>query len=68
MMEEVHSVFGAGASAMTKLVSPDTDNMKIVRLCETKYPYEYLDENKGSAGQRYEELRSATLEFYDKYF
>ncbi|MBQ3528004.1 MAG: coproporphyrinogen dehydrogenase HemZ [Clostridia bacterium] len=68
MMEEVHTVFGAGASAMTKLVSPDTRNMKIKRLCETKYPYEYLDSEKGSALKRYEELRAATLEFYDKYF
>lgn len=67
MMEEVHSVFGIGASAMTKLVSPIPDNMKIQRLCETKYPYEYLDPEKSSAGERYEKLRAACLDFYGRY-
>lgn len=40
MMEEFHSVFSAGAGAVTKLVSDD--RKKIARLFEQKYPYEYL--------------------------
>ncbi|MDD6095349.1 MAG: coproporphyrinogen dehydrogenase HemZ [Clostridia bacterium] len=66
MMEEVHTVFGAGASSMTKFVSPHSDNMKIVRLSETKYPYEYLDPAKNSAEERYETLRKTAREFYGK--
>ncbi len=68
MMEEVHTVFGAGASAMTKLVSPHKDNMKIERICETKYPYEYLDLSKSDAESRYIQLLSKTKDFYEKYF
>ncbi len=40
MMEEFHSVFSAGAGAVTKLVSPD--RKYIERLFNQKYPYEYL--------------------------
>lgn len=68
MMEEIHTVFGIGASAMTKLVSPDSRNMKIKRICETKYPYEFLDSEKGSADKRYTELYSATEAFYREHF
>lgn len=66
MMEEVHTVFGAGASAMTKFVSPVCDNMKIIRRSETKYPYEYLDGEKNNAEKRYRELLSTAKEFYGK--
>ena len=62
MMEEVHTVFGAGASAMTKLVSPHKDNMKIERICETKYPYEYLDPARSDADNRYRQLLLKTNE------
>ena len=68
MMEEIHTVFGIGASAMTKLVSPDTSNLKISRICETKYPYEYLDKEKGSAEKRFTALMDASLAFYREYF
>ena len=40
MMEEVHSVFAAGAGAVTKLVTPDRSLIK--RAAMPKYPYEYL--------------------------
>ncbi len=40
MMEEFHTVFSAGAGAVTKLVSPDRKTIE--RLFEQKYPYEYL--------------------------
>lgn len=39
MMEEVHSVFGVGAGAVTRLVN--TASGKIERVYNYKYPYEY---------------------------
>ena len=41
MMEEVHSIFAAGAGAVTKLVAKDHSVIK--RTAMPKYPYEYLD-------------------------
>lgn len=41
MMEEVHSVFAAGAGAVTKLVARDRSVIK--RVAMPKYPYEYLN-------------------------
>ena len=41
MMEEIHSVFAAGAGAVTKLVSADRSLIK--RISMPKYPYEYLN-------------------------
>ena len=41
-MEEVHSVFAAGAGAVTKLVSGDRSLIK--RAAMPKYPYEYLSD------------------------
>ncbi|MBQ9112336.1 MAG: coproporphyrinogen dehydrogenase HemZ [Clostridia bacterium] len=61
MMEEIHSIFAAGAGAVTKLV----DNKgkygtsgNIERLFRHKYPYEYLREDKNSM------FEEATLKFY----
>ena len=65
MMEELHTVFGIGASAMTKLVSPNDKTVKIKRVCETKYPYEYLDPTKNSAEKRYKELLEECIRFYE---
>lgn len=67
MMEEIHTVFGAGASAMTKLVSPNSLNMKIERICETKYPFEYLDFEKSSPEERIKKLSLAAHSFYEKF-
>ena len=46
MMEEVHSIFSAGACAVTKLVdyAPRDGSPRFIdRLFNPKYPYEYLD-------------------------
>lgn len=68
MMDEIHSVFGAGASAMTKLVSRNIENMKIVRICEPKYPYEFLDDHSGETGStRRQHLKKEAVEFYSQY-
>ena len=48
MMEEIHSIFAAGAGAVTKLVDSHVDPVTgevtntIRRLFNPKYPYEYL--------------------------
>ncbi len=61
MMEEIHSVFAIGASAVTKLVS--RDNEHIERIFEYKYPYEYLSEDRKT---RTAEKERKITEFYDK--
>ena len=61
MMEEIHSIFAAGAGAVGKLVDNTTDNCNkrdIERLFHQKYPYEYLREDKNKA------FREAALKFY----
>ena len=45
MMEELHTIFAAGAGAVTKLVRhrhPSEGNSLIERIFTPKYPYEYL--------------------------
>ncbi len=70
MMEEVHSIFAAGASSMTKFVSlPDSreSGVRIERIAEPKYPYEYLRDHDGEEGQhRRDLLRQLALEFFGK--
>ncbi len=44
MMEEHSTVFACGAGAITKLVSPNRD--EILRHAFPKYPFEYLRDNK----------------------
>ena len=49
MEKNRHSIFSVGAGAVTKLVrQPQNENekIKITRLFNQKYPYEYLSENK----------------------
>ena len=40
MMEECHTVFAAGAGAVTKLKAPNSDYIE--RIFNFKYPYEYI--------------------------
>ena len=64
MMEEIHSIFAAGAGAVGKLVDNTTDNCNkrdIERLFHQKYPYEYLCEDKNAA------FREAALRFYEEH-
>lgn len=61
MMEEVHSIFAAGAGAVSKLVDyvPETEGRSTIRrLFNPKYPYEYLRADTA------EEMRTAAEEFY----
>lgn len=66
MMEEVHSIFACGASAVTKFVSlPDANgNVRIERIFEPKYPYEYLRENERET--RFAALQEAAYRFFEK--
>jgi oxygen-independent coproporphyrinogen-3 oxidase len=41
MMEELHTVLGAGAGAVTRLRRPDGE--RIARIFNYKYPYEYVE-------------------------
>ncbi len=67
MMEEVHSIFAAGASAVTKFVSvPKEDgSVRIERIFQPKYPYEYLRDYRedGGAGKA-RALREAAAAFF----
>ncbi|MBQ9086275.1 MAG: coproporphyrinogen dehydrogenase HemZ [Clostridia bacterium] len=52
MMEEIHSIFAAGAGAVTKLVDHTVDGTEarnIERLFHQKYPYEYLAEDRSQS-------------------
>lgn len=63
MMEEVHSIFAAGAGAVTKLVryGAEGERSYITRLFNPKYPYEYLaDDRRGK-------MRDKIAEFYGTY-
>ena len=60
MMEEVHSIFAAGAGAVSKLVDyrpADGGKPVIERLFYPKYPYEYLrDESTAEKTGRMEQF------------
>ncbi|MBE6530740.1 MAG: coproporphyrinogen dehydrogenase HemZ [Ruminococcaceae bacterium] len=64
MMEELHSIFAAGAGAVTKLVDntgSDVSGKSIERLFNQKYPYEYLSEDRS------EDFRAAAIKFYTEH-
>ena len=64
MMEEVHTILAAGAGAVTKLVDYRTaegGKIKIERIFNDKYPFEYLRDNKSA------EINAGVVEFYEKH-
>ena len=69
MMEEIHSVFGVGAGAVTKFQKEDEKgNPVIVRFYEKKYPYEYLDESPEEHKARLEKAFAAFLRTNSYFF
>lgn len=60
MMEECHTVFAAGAGAVTKLKAPK--GKEIERIFNYKYPYEYI-----SGFSEILKRKQAILPFYGKY-
>ncbi len=64
MMEEIHSIFAAGAGAVSKLVDNTGAygrSANIERLFHNKYPYEYLGEDRNSM------FEEAALRFYTEH-
>ena len=64
MMEETHSIFAAGAGAVTKLVkysNNSSDKTIITRLFNAKYPYEYL------ADDRRADMETKIQQFYEEH-
>ncbi len=67
MMEEIHSIFAAGASSVTKLVSmPDAQgSVRIERFFQPKYPYEYLRlHDSDEAEKKIYEIKQAADDFF----
>ena len=64
MMEETQTIFAVGAGAVTKLVRQNPDNandVKIERVFNAKYPYEYLNPDNSKSKKSFTET---VLEFY----
>lgn len=55
IMEELQTILAVGAGASTKLV--DADGSRIHRLCNHKFPYEYLD--------RFDDTKSKNAAIFD---
>ena len=73
MMEEVQTIFGIGAGAVTKLVDYDRTSEKerrILRIFRPKYPYEYLRdaEKKKNTDAHTDKcnVRAQALKFFNK--
>ena len=65
MMDEIHTVFGVGASAVTRLTATEGQKQRIRRIFEAKYPYEYLRDHEGEAlRERRARLEREYSEFY----
>ncbi|MBE6707776.1 MAG: coproporphyrinogen dehydrogenase HemZ [Ruminococcaceae bacterium] len=70
MMEEIHTVFGVGASAVTRLTLHDkrSGEQIIERIFEPKYPYEYLKDHDGETGEKRRlVLRTNSKKFYENH-
>ena len=70
MMEELHTVFAAGAGAVTKLVyrPGNTCSANICRIFTPKYPYEYISraENSEDEKKAREDFSRQVRDFYQK--
>ena len=65
MMEETQTIFGVGAGAVTKLVNTKNgrDDVKIERIFNPKYPYEYLNKTKSDNETSFTDK---VIKFYEK--
>ncbi|MFA5561887.1 MAG: coproporphyrinogen dehydrogenase HemZ [Eubacteriales bacterium] len=70
MMEELHTIFAAGAGAVTKLVAREGDESLITRIFTPKYPYEYLRDaallREGDPTRGKKSLTEQVFDFYQK--
>ncbi len=68
MMEEYHTIFAAGAGAVTKLVdynTPSKGGCRIKRIFNPKYPYEYL-RGAGELREKYRQISVDHDMFYEE--
>ena len=66
MMEETQTIFAVGAGAVTKLVrtnKADSGDVRIERIFNAKYPYEYLNKQNSDVKKTFKET---VFEFYEK--
>ena len=66
MMEETQTIFAVGAGAVTKLVrtnKADSTDVRIERIFNAKYPYEYLNKQNSDVKKTFKET---VFEFYEK--
>ncbi len=66
MMEEMHTIFGIGAGAVTKLVSADREHIE--RIFNPKYPYEYLGLSSKKLHNENIDIDTEVKNFYNKYY
>ena len=72
MMEEVQTIFAVGAGAVSKLVDykgPKSNQTRIKRLFNAKYPYEYLkaaDDRKNGIASGKKSVMQDALEFFSE--
>jgi oxygen-independent coproporphyrinogen-3 oxidase len=72
MMEEVQTIFAVGAGAVSKLVDykgPKSNQTRIKRLFNAKYPYEYLkaaDDRKNGIASGKKSVMQEALEFFSE--
>lgn len=65
MMEEVQTIFGVGAGAVTKLVRRTGDGKtKISRFFNPKYPYEYLRSDRSKECDGEKSIVNRVIEFF----
>ena len=65
MMEEVQTIFGVGAGAVTKLVGTDKEGKsRISRYFKPKYPYEYLREANAKEHDPAKSIVNLVLDFF----
>ena len=69
MMEEIHTIFAVGAGAVIKLVDSRNEaesGVRISRIFNPKYPYEYLREiEKRRAGNDEKKNQEQILDFFE---
>lgn len=72
MMEEIHTIFAVGAGAVTKLVGTKNaaeNDVRISRIFNPKYPYEYLREIERRRSDKDEKkIQDKILQFFDVRF
>ena len=67
MMEDMQTIFAAGASAVTKLVRKKNDGETIIeRIFNPKYPYEYLRQKKELGAEKKVSYAEKVIDFYSK--